>query len=262
MDDANTAALRARTEGLARTGFVNLRSFDQGVVETLGAKIDPDLQNYFLDVEAVETVGFDPPESSPFYRGPVEPRPGLPGVPITFAFPEDVFEKWTLPVIVVRRESIDPAPQRWHPGTIQYRAPARGALPVQSQLSINSAVTSGFDRVEQAEQAFPFDFSYTLNILARNRGAPGSLNQANRLLDLVIRIYQPYCEVRVVDSVGDVRGYEAFMDGVSALDEVAEVTDRVIGFAVSLRIEGELDLSDPVIRRTVRKATLRMSRTP
>jgi hypothetical protein len=108
--------------------------------------------------------------------------------------------------------------------------------------------------MEQVDQAAPFDFSYTINIVARNRGAPGILNQANRLLDHVLRIYQPYCRVLLKDSIGDARSYEAFMDGVSPLDEVADVTDRVIGFAVSLRIEGELDLSDPVVRKTVEKA--------
>jgi hypothetical protein len=251
-------AIRERTEGRARTGFVNLRSFDEGVVETLGATIDEELQNYFLHLPIVETVGFDPPESSPFYRGPVDPRPGLPGIPVTFSYPEDVFEKYSIPVVLVRREGIDPAMQRWHPGALQYRTPGRGALPTGYRPTPASEVKYGFDRAEQVDQAAPFDLSYTINVVARNRGAPGIRNQANRILDHVLRIYQPYCEVRLRDSIGDARTYEAFMDGVSPLDEVADVTDRVIGFAVSLRIEGELDLTDPVVRATVTKAaTLR-----
>jgi len=247
-------ALRERTEGRARTGFVNLRSFDEGVVETLGAVIDEDTQNYFLNLPVVETVGFDPPESSPFYRGTVDPRPGLPGIPITFADPEDVFEKYSIPVILIRREGIDPAMQRWHPGSLQYRTPGRGALQAAVQQSPSSEVKYGYDRAEQVDQAAPFDLSYSINIVARNRGAPGIRNQANRILDHVLRIYQPYCEIRLKDSIGDARTYEAFMDGVSHLDEVADVTDRMIGFSVSLRIEGELDLSDPVVRRTVTRA--------
>lgn len=249
-----TEALRERTEGRARTGFVNLRSFDEGVVETLGATIDEDLQNYFLHLEPVETVGFDPPVSSPFHRGIVEPRPGLPGIPVTFALPEDVFEKYSIPVILVRREGLDPAMQRWHPGALQYRAPGRGAHPAQYQHGPTSEVKEGFDRAEQVDQAAPFDLLYTINVVARNRGAPGILNQANRLLDHVLRIYPPYCRVLVKDSVGDLRSYEAFMEGTSPLDEVADVADRVIGFAVSLRIEGELDLTDPVVRKTVTRA--------
>jgi hypothetical protein len=251
-------ALRDRTEGRARTGFVNLRSFDEGVVETLGARIDEETENYFLNLEEVETVGFDPPVSSHFHRGPVDPRPGLPAIPVTFAYPEDVFEKYSIPMILVRRDDISPALQRWHPGTLQYRAPGRGAHPSEYKQYQTSDPVKGYDRVEQVDQAAPFDLSYTINIVARNRGAPGVRNQANRVLDHVLRIYQPYCRVLLKDSVGDARSYSAFMEGISHLDEVADVTDRVIGFAVTLRIEGELDLNDPVIRKTVTRAlTLR-----
>lgn len=246
-------AVRERTEGRARTGFVNLRSFDEGVVETLGARIDPETDNYFLRLEEAETVGFDPAVSSPFNRGPVDPRPGLPAIPVTFAFPEEVFEKYSIPLVLVRRDDIAPALQRWHPGALQYRTPGRGALQVQNNETAPPLV--GFDRVEQVDQAAPFDLSYTINIVARNRGAPGVRNQANRVLDHVLRIYQPYCRVLVKDSIGDARSYEAFMEGISHLDEVAEVTDRVIGFAVTLRIEGELDINDPVIRKTVTSAS-------
>lgn len=246
------AALRERLEGRARTGFVNLRAFDEGVVETLGAKIDPKLSNYFLNLEQVETVGFDPGECSPFYRGPVEYPPGLPGVPVTFSSPEDVYEKLRYPVIVVRRESFDPAMQRWHPGALQYRTAGRGALPVQYQATPTALVQDGFDRAEQIDQAAPFDFSYTIDIEARLRGFN---SHAARLLDHVIRTYPPYCEVRVRDSIGDIRTYEAFMEGVSPLDQVSDVSDRMIGFSVSLRIEGELDLVDPIVRKTVTSRT-------
>jgi hypothetical protein len=59
-----------------------------------------------------------------------------------------------------------------------------------------------------------------------------------------MRTYQPYCEVRIRDSIGDVRGYESFCEGPSHLDEVSEVVERVIGFALTLRVEAELDLND------------------
>ena len=54
-----------------------------------------------------------------------------------------------------------------------------------------------------------------------------------------------------MDSIGDVRTYEAFQESISPLDEVSEVVDRVIGFAVTLRVEGELDLLDPETKNTV-----------
>jgi hypothetical protein len=244
-------ALRERHEGRARTGFVDLRSFDEGVAETLGAKIDEKEGDYFLNLEPTDTVGFDPPKTSPFHRGNVQPRPGLPGIPITFFFPEDVFKKYSIPLIWIRRESVDPAMQRWHPGMLQYRTTGRGAIPVQYKRTQTSSEIAGFDRVEQVDQAAPFDLIYTINVVARTRTGAPNTQGANRLLRHVLGVYPPYCEVRLKDSIGDFRTYEAFMEGVSPLDDVAEIADRVIGFAVSLRIEGELDLVDPVVRKTV-----------
>ncbi len=251
MDDQ----IRERSEGRARTGFVDLRAFDEGVVETLGATIDLEQQNYFLKLDPVETVGFDPIVGSPFHKGAVAPRPGLPGIPITFSYPEEVFENYSIPVLWVERVGFDPAMQRWHPGMLQYRTSGRGALPSRYAPESTSIDRSGFDRVEQIDQAVPFDISYSLNVVTRNRGAGGNSQGGNRLLRHVLGIYPPYCAVWLKDSIGDVRSYEAFMEGVSPLDDVAEVADRVIGFSVSLRIEGELDLTDPVIRNTVTART-------
>ena len=198
---------------------------------------------------------------------PVEPAPGLPGIPITFSHPEDIWERYRQPVIVIRRDDIAPAMNRWHPGMVTYRAPALGAKPMTVTLGPTTGSVSGFDRYEQKEQAVPFDITYTITILARTRGkgplprrgdpagfkgAAGSpRNQVNRILDYVLRIYAPYTAVLVRDSLDDIRTYSAFMEAISHLDEVPEVTERVLGFALTLRVEAELDLRDPVIQHSV-----------
>lgn len=226
---AEIDALRKRVQGGARNGLVGIRAFDQGIVETLGAKIDTKLDNYFVQIEGID------------------PAPGMPGVPITFSFPEDVYEKYKLPAILVRRDDIAPAMQRWHPGAGKYRTPGRGALPVAS------GTQTSFDRFENAHQSTPFDLVYTLEVRARHRGGEGVRNQANGILHHVLRVYQPYGRMVLIDSVGDYRSYEAFMEGVAVLDEVAEVAERMIGFAVTVRVEGELDLNDPVTQKAVTK---------
>lgn len=253
MDDV----IRERSEGRARTGFVNVRSFNRGVIETLGAvsSVVDEEEHYFLTLAPVETVGFDPATKSPFNRGSVAPRPGLPGIPVTFSDPESVFKKYSLPAILVRLEGLDPAMQRWHPGLLQYRAPGRGALVTQYQSTPTSAAITGFDRVEQVDQAPPYDLVYSINVVAPKRGGGLGVGFADRMLDHVLRTYPAYCEVKVKDSIGDLRSYESFMDGVSLLDSVDGIADRVVGFSVSLRIEGELDTIDPVVRRTVTKRT-------
>lgn len=245
-DDAATQALRDRIEGRARTGTVDLRSFDQGVVTTLGATLEtvtfPNGQqasNYFLNI--------------PLVRGRVG-RPGLPGVPIIFAFPEDVLEKFDYPLISIRRDDIAPTMNRWHPGTLQYRAPAVTAQETtvdSNPGNPDAPALVNWDKVEQLQQAAPYDITYTISILARNRGGMGQTNQANAILKAVLRVFQPYSYLYLNDSIGDGRTYDCFQESISHLDEVPEVADRVIGFAVTIRIEGELDLLDPEEHNTV-----------
>lgn len=248
---------KQRVLGKAAAGQVGIRNFDEGVVQTLGAEIY-DIQtgkgftsNYFIATDKIQ---------------PVRPAPGLPGIPITFSHPEDIWERYRQPVIVIRRDDISPSMSRWHPGMVTYRTPAEGANPVEVTLPTGNTV-QGFDRYEQKQQAVPFDLTYTITILARYRGkgpippkdtptgfkgAEGSpRNQVNRILDYCLRIYAPYAQVFVRDSLGDRRKYSAFMEAVSHLDEVPEITERVLGFALTLRVEAELDLSDPTTHRAV-----------
>lgn len=234
-DDAATAALRARTEGSARTGYVTVRDFDQGVVETLGAVVVNGA--YFI----LGLSDQDPP-------------PGMPGVPVVFSHPEEVLQTHRVPVIEVRRDDINPAMQRWHPGMGTYRTPQFGTLPAASFIPGEAAF--GFTRYEVAQQTTPFDILYTINIQARQRQFMAA---ANKILHYVLRIYQPYSAVYIKDSVGDRRSYEAFLEAVAPLDNVPEVGERMIGFALSLRVEAELDINEPTTHPAVTSVTLRSS---
>lgn len=222
-DDTPTAALRDRVEGRSRPGIVTIRDFDEGVVETLGARIIGD--HYFI----TELAGVDPP-------------PGMPGVPVVFSHPEEVLRTHRIPVIEIRRDDINPALQRWHPATTIYKVPRIGANQVASQLPGDTR--TGWDGYERAQQAAPFDILYTVNIQARQRQYMAA---ANLILAYVLQIYQPYCAVYVKDSIGDRRSYEAFLEAVAPLDNVPEVTERMIGFALSLRVEAELDINPPKV---------------
>lgn len=174
--------------------------------------------------------------------------PGDAGLPVTFFFPEDTHEKFRVPRIVVTRDDISPAMNRWHPGSFQYRVPGEGANVVESRGR------RGFDRSESLQQAVPFDITYSLMLYTRTRA------QGNTLLDFVLRCYPPYCNVKVQDSVGDYRLYSAFMESLGMIDDVPEVADRVIAFAVTLRVEAELDLNDPITEKTVTQVVPRIKR--
>ena len=81
-----------RALGKRPSGVVGLRNFDEGIVTTLRAEVVDG--NYYICDPGLYVV--DPP-------------PGQPGVPITFAFPDDNYEHWRFPVIVIRRDDISPA---------------------------------------------------------------------------------------------------------------------------------------------------------
>lgn len=241
-----------RATGAALPGFVGLRNFDEGVVRTMGAEImraeKMGRRNYFIPTEKL---------------GLVRPAPGLPGVPITFSHPEDIYERYRQPVIVVRRDELAPAMNRWHPGMVTARYPSTGAQIRQATLGSgpSAPVVTGYDKYDTKQQAVPFDITYTISILARHRGRGADMrravpqgfeggagsprNQVNSLLDYLLRVYAPVSQMMVLDSLGDTRLYSTFMEAISPLDEVPEVTERVLGFALTLRVEAELDLKDP-----------------
>lgn len=262
-----TGDVDAREAGTAPSGIVGLRNFDAGVVETLGGVVhDVDTgkgphSNYYL---------------VPSRTFPVEPAPGLPGIPVTFSHPEDVYARYRQPVVVVRRDDISPAMNRWHPGHKSWKAPAQGANPVVVVLdpgTFGEVRLNGFDRYETKDTGVPFDITYAIQIYARHRGkgplpkkgkptgftgAAGSpRNQVNAILDYVLRRYPPFGQVLVEDSLGDIRKYSTFMEAISHLDEVPGVAERVLGFAVTVRVEAELDLSDPEVQRAATGLTLR-----
>lgn len=256
----------SREAGTSPAGIVGLRNFDDAVVRAIGGVIHGNEtgkglhSNYYIPNSIL----------------PVEPAPGLPGIPITFSHPEDVYSRYRQPVIVVRRDDFTPAMNRYHPGHKSWKAPAQTACPISVTFDQNTRAeytVYGYDRYETKDTGVPFDIVYTISIYARHRGkgplpkkgvptgftgAAGSpRNQVNKMTDFVLRRCPPYCQILVEDSLGDTRKYSAFMEGLSHLDEVPEVTERVIAFAITLRVEAELDLSDPVVRRAATALTFR-----
>lgn len=239
MDD-----LRNRYEGKAPNGTVQLRAFDEGLVLTLGAK-------KFFSQTSTDSTTPCPPEGreGTLYPGyfvqipEVAPPEGYPGVPILWSNPEDVFSKYVIPGFVITRSQILPAMNRWHPGSTQFRSPSPAAQPV----TVRGVV--GFDSFVERQQAVPFDIYYTLAIECRERESARSVT--NAMLLYALQKYPPYSYLALFDSLGDVRTYDVFMEGVSPLDENQDVTRRRLGFSLSLRIAAELDLTDEQVRRAV-----------
>jgi hypothetical protein len=230
--DAETQAYLRRTRGEDQVGTVSIRDFDQGIIETMGAFVED--QRYWLSIP-----GIDPP-------------PGRPGVLVTFSYPETEFKSFVVPLVLIRRDDISPAMERWHPGTEAYRTPPATALPVKlPDDDTVHANKEGHDRREVGVQAMPFDISYTISVLAHYRGAPGQRGQVQAIFHHVLKTYGPYSTVLLYDSLGDPREYHTFTESTSVLDEHSEIADRIIGLAISLRVEAELDLYEPSTFKTV-----------
>ena len=194
----------------------------------------PDNQRYWLNIPGVD------------------PAPGKPGIVVTFSFPEAEFKSMVLPLILIRRDDISPANERWQSRLITYRTPAKGANPVQ--LPTNDTALSGlrgFDTMEQGFQAIPYDITYTISILSHYRGAIGQRGAVQTIFEYILTLFSPYSVVTVIDDEGDPRGYHAFMEATSVLDEHPTVGERIIGFGVTLRVEAELDHTTVEIVRTV-----------
>lgn len=211
-------------------GTVTLRSFDQGVVETLGGRVIGD--RYYVTIDGVE------------------PPPGDPGIAVHFMYPEDLYANFRYPAFVISRDDMSISFGRIHPFNAQYHAPAKSALPVVAQ-GPNGTTLSGFDKMSERQDATPYDFTYTINIYNTLRGGFGGRGAANLMLDYTLRRFPPYGQVFVPDSLGYVRTYEAFNEGVTNLDDLMGVSERVIVFAVTVRVEGEYDLADETTSRTV-----------
>jgi hypothetical protein len=167
--------------------------------------------------------------------------------------PEDKNARFKLPMVYIRRDSMSASMQRWNVGLLQYFQGGRGAIPrtVNTNTAGNPVLKNGFNTNEQRAQAIPYDILYTIRVVSKYRGQSGSTANVNALVEYVMKRFQPYCEIIVPDSVGDLRTYWGFTDVVGTSDESFEIADRVLGFDISVRVEGELDLDDPQTYKAV-----------
>lgn len=220
-----------------RTGDVWVTDFDRGVITTLGGVV-----NTIGDMYVVTVPGVSPPPPT----GEVE----FEGIPVYFAFPDETIDPKILPSFVVRRDEISPAMSRWHPGNQQYYVPSVNSNAVTvTNPRTGDVMAEGFDAYEDKSQAVPFDILYTIQIRARYRN--NLKVEAMKMLLFTLKRYQPYTTVYVKDSNDELRSYTAFMESPSALDTKPDVAGRENNFNVSLRVEAELDLNDPIVRRSL-----------
>lgn len=213
------------------TGLVDVRAFDQGVPYSMGAKsmLDPEHPCYSLPV--------------PFPDGSVQ------NVSVYFAQPEQIFKKKVYPFITISRE-FEPVMSRWmNVGQLEYKVGVAG-----TGLMINGV--SGFSTMTSKIQAFPYDFTYTISCYHRYE------NLVQPILAKLLKLWPPLGKLFVIDSLGLLRTYEAYMESpIVNLSEIIDSVTRLRGYALTVRVEGELDLIDtPMTLDTVTGVQLNIFR--
>jgi len=223
--------VRPRVHG-QRTGFVWIRDFDVGMLTSLGGVRPSD------------------PRAGDHYRVslpklPLEER----DVPIYLVNPEQTLVDYVLPRFVIRRSSWEPALERWHPITEEYRIPGPTSTPITIQnpagptsIGPSQGTIDGHTKYEGKVQAWPYDITYEIEVWARAE------NFAQVMLFHVLRRFQPLGSfMSLVDSLGDTRTYDAFAEGGPVkIDEIVGMTDRTIAYNYTVRVTGEIDLVDEV----------------
>lgn len=212
-----------------RTGFVEVGDYDRGVMRT-------------LNVELQDPVIGDRPRL--FMR-----VPGIAGteedkVPVIFVNPEQVLSVYKVPMVLIRREGTDPAMARWYQQD-EYRIPAENAV-VHEKVDSNTGLCTGkgWTYLESKARAYPYDISYTIELVARYR------KDANKILRKVLSVFPPYGNIVVLDDLGCARTYFAQQTGFTEITEINDLVTRQPAYAVSILVWGELDHNEPERRKT------------
>lgn len=205
-------------------GIAEIRDWDEGCMQTLGAEV----VTYTVDgsergVYACDVPGMDSGFSS------IDGK-----VPCEFVEPEGVFQPFRIPCFQFRRSDMAPAFER-HPW---YQWVARGPAKTARKVTLEDG-TVGYTEYENQWRATPFDISYECNVIARRQ------QDSALMLTYALRHFLPPSFIfRIIDSLGDVREYDAVDVSVTNASELIDIAERVIAWSVSFVVRGEVDLHD------------------
>lgn len=227
------------------TGNVFIRNFDQGVIEELGAVIRTD----YLPTPVRQRRGYWIDE---IFTDPM-------AVPVIFNNPEAIYEKKIYPsYLITRTTPYEPSLVRWHSvKQAEYRAGVSGSEEVVSGTPGVSGfdAVSGFGLLELKPQAWPVDIYYSVACYARYE------HEAIPMLKRILKTFPPYSKISLIDSLGENRDYTVFAETAPQdIGEFVDVADRLRGYSLDIRVEGELDVQDPVRVPTVRTVANRIDR--
>lgn len=206
-----------------RTGHVDEIDWDKAVLEHTGALYDDEQNEWYLPLNFYIE---DP------LKGPVEIDRAL----VVYKRPEPTQVQHNVPQIALIQDDVDFDERRLFSPTVQYRLPAPGATPI----SINGML--GYSCYETKDKEQPYNLVYTIEVWARYRVV------AKFLRGKMMAAFPGRGSIKVLGSeeagrnVENERTYLFFQEGTADLTEVNSMVERIPGYSLTIRIEGELTL--------------------
>ena len=204
-----------------RTGNVDFYDYDEAMARGMGALEDTVKNQWYLPLEGI-FIQVDG-RQTPIDRALVVVKR-----------PEPTAITAALPMIAMIRDGTNQADDRLQSPTVSYRLPCEGAKPiiVGGCLGWTSYETKDFEK--------PYDFIYTIECWARHRTV------AQILLQMVMKRFPQRGSVTVLDGLDNPRVYATYQQGVTDLTDVSSLVERIPGFSLAVRVEGEMTLeSEP-----------------
>ncbi|MGD9725615.1 MAG: hypothetical protein AB7L09_03345 [Nitrospira sp.] len=201
-----------------RTGHVDFYDFDEAMAIALGGQEDPIKNQWFLPLTGIY-VKLD---------GRQEP---IDRALVVYKRPEPTQISATVPMIAIIRDSTTPAEERLQSPTVSYRLPCEGAK------QVSAGGVTGWTSYEQKDFEQPYDLFYTIECWARFRTV------AQILLQIMMKRFPMRGQtVVVVDGINNPRTYAVYQQNVTDLTDVSSMVERIPGYSLSVRVEGELTL--------------------
>ena len=208
-------------------GTVDIRDIDLGCFLTIDAEVvyysvdGSNRAQYVIGVDGVDT------DISRFQNK----------VPVFFDTPEDEYQDFILPSYVFKQNSFVNAPYRQpYAGTVG-RAPAKDAVPFYGE----GGVIIGYSKYEEQVRPDPYDVSYDLLIYSSRKQ---DLNCMSRYA--IRKMKPPWFNFKIIDSIGDVREYDAGEVSISNASELTDIADRTASWIMSFQVRTEVDTFDDI----------------
>lgn len=171
-------------------------------------------------------------------------------IPVLYLEPEEVFQDFVLPCFTFKASSMAVAFDR-HPW---YQWVARGPAKDAQEITLPDG-TKGYTRYENQWRATQFDIAYDVQVMGRRR------QETNLMLHYALQHFLPPGFIfKVIDSLGDVREYDAVDVNISETSELADIADRTVAWTISFTVRAEIDLHATLEMSSVRDVDVTYAR--